>query len=332
VETAFSWRRTSGQRICEIRSHGAGTVLAVSPDGGHVAAGGADGVVWWSPTGEPTVTELPAQSSAITGVAFSIDGSRVVTGTENGTVAVWYRVTGHRLFGLEEAGTDAIVGLAFDGAGARLLSASEHSGVRVLESVPVADRVNLLPEAGRPVTWGVLLRGLTGGATSIEEFVRQLEARAEVSPAERSLMQIMASTAGSRAGRLRDAAEATVHDPNAGASAYRTALQQVRTSVYLDPDHTANDLLLGMALLRCGRLRAASNALQSAAGASDPDMRRMALAFLSMAQCGTGLRDEAAAILTELRGSTPPDSDDPRAARLRARIQEAQEWLAAADN
>ena len=68
-------------------------VTAFTPDSQAVVCGGADGVWFWDvATGKPCGEPLPnPPSSMIRGLAFSHDGSLLVTGTHGGTLHVWHQ-------------------------------------------------------------------------------------------------------------------------------------------------------------------------------------------------------------------------------------------------
>jgi len=133
--------------------------LAVSPDGSRLATAGSTGAagfdlvyghvgqfrprgagsndaattatVWNARTGKPLLT-LARATSPIHDLAYSPDGTRIVTGSEDGTATVWDARTGKRLFTLPDAGTGGgFLGVAFSPDGTRLATADGLGRVRI---------------------------------------------------------------------------------------------------------------------------------------------------------------------------------------------------------
>jgi WD40 repeat protein/tRNA A-37 threonylcarbamoyl transferase component Bud32 len=144
-KTARVWDARTGVALLEIRSQAqAVTCLAFSPDGGRLACGELDAVriydaragsllleVRGDPGAEPA--DFKSHLRAVSCLAFSPDGTRLVTGSTDKTAWVWdartgaprLRLTGHRL---------AVYGAAFSPDGQSLATASLDSTARVWDA------------------------------------------------------------------------------------------------------------------------------------------------------------------------------------------------------
>jgi eukaryotic-like serine/threonine-protein kinase len=73
--------------------------LAWSPDGKHIASGGADGTVQvWSATIGQTSLTYSGHSASVYAVSWSPDSKQIASGGADGTVQVWDTATGRTLF------------------------------------------------------------------------------------------------------------------------------------------------------------------------------------------------------------------------------------------
>ena len=87
--------RPGGERA-ELALPGA-SAAAVSPDGSKVAGGGVEGVGRiWSAEGQ-LLHELVGHKKPITDIAFSSDGQRLATASDDETARIWDAVTGESL-------------------------------------------------------------------------------------------------------------------------------------------------------------------------------------------------------------------------------------------
>jgi WD40 repeat protein len=111
-----------------------GGLMAINADGSRIVeSGSGDGGVlrlWDANTGQPLGAPLDGHSQGLTSVAFSPDGSRIVSGSRDGTMRVWDAETQSVIgVALEGHPTD-ITSIAFSTDGTQLVSCSTD-GIRV---------------------------------------------------------------------------------------------------------------------------------------------------------------------------------------------------------
>jgi WD40 repeat protein/DNA-binding SARP family transcriptional activator/energy-coupling factor transporter ATP-binding protein EcfA2 len=121
--------------------------IAVSPDGSRLVTAGStagaqsagsppastEAFVWDTKNGKRLLSLVGARSP-IHDIAYSPDGSRIVTGDDDGTAVVWEGQTGKRLFGLPDPGAGGgFLGVAFSPDGAMLATADGLARVRIWE-------------------------------------------------------------------------------------------------------------------------------------------------------------------------------------------------------
>jgi serine/threonine protein kinase len=125
-----AWKRRLHSLRMVVQIPGKVRVVALSPDGSRILAGGTDGAVrmWETAKGRPIGTPLQ-HSSAVTAVAFSPDGSRIVTGTENGTARLWNAAT-QKPIGKPLVHEGPVVAVAFNRDGSRIATASSHGTIQ----------------------------------------------------------------------------------------------------------------------------------------------------------------------------------------------------------
>ena len=91
------------------------TQIAYSPDGMHLAAAGSAGIWVYDMTIRREVALLTGNMGPVSGVAFSPDGSIIVSGNEDGTVWVWNRHTGKHIQTFEISVSILSVAISPDG-------------------------------------------------------------------------------------------------------------------------------------------------------------------------------------------------------------------------
>ncbi|EDR01296.1 uncharacterized protein LACBIDRAFT_312217 [Laccaria bicolor S238N-H82] len=151
-KTVRIWNVTTGEVEAELKGHtDLVSSVAFSQDSSRVVSGSDDKTVriWNVTTGEPSrlwigdktvriwnVTmgeveaELKGHTNIVRSVAFSQDGSRVVSGSHDKTVQIWNVMTGEVEAELK-GHTDYVISVAFSQDGSRIVSGSNNKTVRV---------------------------------------------------------------------------------------------------------------------------------------------------------------------------------------------------------
>jgi len=131
----------------------AANAVAIAPNELVIAAGDSMGWIhfWHAESGSPARESFQANTSDIYSIAFSSDGTRVVSGTMDSAVRVWDVGTGQTLS--LQGHTDSVRSVAFSNDGQFIASGSEDKTVRVWDA---ATRMPILA-----------LRGHTDSVTSV---------------------------------------------------------------------------------------------------------------------------------------------------------------------
>jgi WD40 repeat protein/transcriptional regulator with XRE-family HTH domain len=158
--TSKVWDVTTGKELLSLREESPGFQVYwvnFSPDGSKLATSGTEGSqrgwasIWDVNTGQKTMT-LPGHGPNTRSVAFSPDGTRIVTSNEDRTATVWGAISGSELFTLY-GHTDIVEQADFSPDGTRIVTVSDDRKIKVWDS---ATGQNLLTLAGHSGTvWSV---------------------------------------------------------------------------------------------------------------------------------------------------------------------------------
>ncbi len=132
----------------EIRSFSLGATVhavSISPDGGKVVAVGSSALVGaWNLFSGSALPVFSGHKGAVRSVAFSPDGSRVLTGEEHGDIVLWSSRTG-RVIHRWKTG-DEVRAVAFTADGSQAVAASFDGQVRLLDTIKGGVLRSFVPE------------------------------------------------------------------------------------------------------------------------------------------------------------------------------------------
>ena len=348
------WDSATGKELVTLKGHAFIPMfsLAFSPDGQRLASGGIDldGLgpgsrgghetvkIWDSATGKELLSLKGHTDAVITSVAFSPDGQRLASGSEDKTVKIWDSATGKELFALKgHAGP--VQSVAFSPDGQRLASGSGDETVKIWDSAtgkelfalkghagpvqsvafsPDGQRLASANEDGSIHLWETSVSPEVQDRRAARQLVAdlfgQMLLRADVlvrlrtlpgtSPSRRQEAITVAQTHPENPEVLDRLAGQLVKVPGGEMSGYRKALRYSEEACQLEPKNGISLSTLGMAYYRLGNYEKALETLLR----SDPINKTQFkgsipadLAFLAMTQQRLGHAKEAQAELQRLR-------------------------------
>jgi tetratricopeptide (TPR) repeat protein len=244
-------------------------------------------------------------------VAFSPDGRRLASASDDETVKLWDVASGQELRTLK-GHTGPVLSVAFSPDGWRLASAGDDRMVKIWDARPLTPEVQAEQESlglakllfSKPPGKAQVLENLRGNRT-ITELVRQkalalVEAyrKPVVHPQPVRLDDSLFAKSMHKADPivLNNASWTIVLKPNADASAYRLALCLAEEACRLAPDEANILNTLGLAQYRVGQYQQAVKTLTQAERLEmvrSHNSSRDNLAFLAMAHYRLGRTAEA---------------------------------------
>ncbi len=149
------WERKSGRKVSSILAHAFGTVMVeFSPGGEWLASCGGPSIQLWAarrdqltPVGKP----LRGHAGYVSSIAFSPDGTRLVSASSDSTLKLWDTVEGNEM-GTLHGHRGGAHGVVFSKDGRHIYSTGEDGDVRVWEAPPLAELDR--PTQGTPVQSG----------------------------------------------------------------------------------------------------------------------------------------------------------------------------------
>ncbi|MEX0612934.1 MAG: c-type cytochrome domain-containing protein, partial [Pirellulales bacterium] len=269
--TVKIWSVATGERLDTLgQPEGEQCAVAISPDAKWVVAGGADRQVrMWRllsrerPQINPLRFSRTAHDSSIVEVAFSPDGSRLVTASEGRELMLWHAATLTPVHDYDEQ-PDVVTGIAFDPGGggfyvARIDGSWQHYDIATRDNDNVADDEQLpvdaavmaapepprfdgpehepndLPTAANEITANAVVRGLINkpgesGEPDIDLF------RFHARKGRRCVLEINAARQKSPLDSKLEILDAT------GNLIPRVLLQAVRETYFTFRGHNSTDL------------------------------------------------------------------------------------------
>ncbi len=132
------WDVASGDALATFSGHTAPITAIEMPAGaGLVASASSDGSlrIWEADSGEEVRSLVaPIEEGWYSSLAFSPDGTMMVTGSAGGRVEFWSAADGARLNGVDLSAYGSVLGLAFRPDGGQLAVATRDGGVVLLEA------------------------------------------------------------------------------------------------------------------------------------------------------------------------------------------------------
>jgi WD40 repeat protein/serine/threonine protein kinase len=117
--------------------------VSISPDGSRIVSRSGKEVIIWDAARGKEFARLQGHSRPVSSVCFSRDGTRIVTGSWDGTVKIWDAVTGTEQTTLR-GHTDRVFCVSFSPDGTRIVSGSGDASGKIWDAVSGAELATLV--------------------------------------------------------------------------------------------------------------------------------------------------------------------------------------------
>ena len=311
---ATVWDAGSGKVLLELHGRNTAQCVAFSRDGTRIVTGGGDDPVsnrtarlWEVPSARPEgfaavgtqpLFELKGHTSPVACVAFSPDGHRIVTGSDDRTVRVWDAKTGTSLLELRGF-RDRLMSVAFTPDGTRLVTGDFSGTVTVWDSRVGKDAPDEEELAYRRLQTQPNLRcyraSYDAARAAKDDFVGRFYLNLLPPPEQKVLTAQAAAEREIVAGRTQDALAHIATVSAARPEDWELALKLAALRAWFGRDQELADM--------CGR------ALESAKVTSDPAAEHAVALICCLRSTPDKARQEAALALA--RKALERDKDDP---------------------
>jgi WD40 repeat protein/serine/threonine protein kinase len=129
-QTVRLWDAVSGRELCKYQGHKSAVNVVFSPDGSRLASASAHTVRLWDAVGGQELRDFPGHLRNVRSVAFSSDGGRLASASEDKTIKVWDAATGRELRTLR-GHTDTVYCVVFSPDAKHLATASWDKTLRL---------------------------------------------------------------------------------------------------------------------------------------------------------------------------------------------------------
>jgi WD40 repeat protein len=192
--TVRLWDVDSGREVRRFDLAGRVFAMAWSPDGTQVVATEAESASVWDVRTERSLLTLTGHEAVVNGVAWSPDGERIVTASNDGTARIWDGRTG-RVSVVLRGHTGLVYSAAFSPDGERVVTAADDGSVR--EWVAATGPPNLEVGLGdETVALGEPLQVLRGHAGLVRTAAYAPDGGSIVSAGEDGTVRVWTSVAG----------------------------------------------------------------------------------------------------------------------------------------
>jgi WD40 repeat protein/serine/threonine protein kinase len=298
--TARVWDARTGKPVGAPLQHAKAVLcIAASPDG-KILATGSDEILrlWNLDSGEAPIARL-GHDLPLHSIAFSPDGSRIVTSSSDNTLRLWDGHTGEALFTLRGHGRH-IDQVTISPDGSRIAACGSSGTILLWETEPVGAHFEerraaaLAVRAAKPLVDSLFEQWIVSA-----DVIRNLQTDTSLDEPRREAAIRMARFRGDEPLKLAIECGAIVRSPGRDPKDYARALRMAETAWMLRPENNSNLSLLGLAQYRAGEYAKAIATAKRSEPKSHGDPRDVAV--LAMAHQASGQKEAAQAALARLR-------------------------------